>query len=572
MLQNLGVDFITSSLTNTKKTGDLTYSKEFDGGNLDGVTANSTAALASETKKLGVGDEISKWKKTIGDEAGPWDQLWARLKAWLDEKKALAISTPTDEETCLVNALFLTGTQEEWFVPCPICGKHQILDIRHRDGYGLNYRTKNGNIIESSVEYVCQHCSRSFKEKHKFNIQQDGYWESPPGVEPVNQYTTSFHLHSINSMFESWLEIATAYEKGLDNPIAKKAYDNLVAGQPHKQSGVKMESTAIMENKGEYPRQTVPDGVILLTMGGDVQRGGDRWQEFTDEELQDEIKKARKAGDIHERKFPRIEIEVFGTGPSYRGWSIDYQVFYGRVDNAFTGAWEQLNQWAVSVTEKNQGFGFRRESDGQFFPIVRVFLDSGYLASVVYQFSSRWGLTFPIKGARQIDPPKNEKNRALHDSNFIRYRESRVDGGNTKLFTIGTKYYKDHIYNLLAVKRIPGLIQAPGFQDFPRDYKSRYFDMLTAEEKLHNGEYDAKGRASEALDCRVYSACAADAYLDQYVEEERKFYKSEHNYSDQKLKEEINSRWAILKLARQAGIDERFLITKSGDAEKDKKK
>jgi phage terminase large subunit GpA-like protein len=565
LLEGLGVEFITQTESKgSRRTGDTTFTKEGNGFNLDGVTANSSAALASETKRLFVADEAGNWKIEIGNQGNPFYQGWARLKAWLDEKKCLVPSTPTDEDTCFVEFLFKQGTQERWWVPCPKCGNHQILTVRHPDGYGLDYRTKRGVIIEKSVVYVCMHCAKSFTEKKKYEIQQAGEWRQPKEAEPINRYTYSFTLHSINSMFESWLEVASAYEKGLDDPIAKKYYDNHVAGQPHKQTGTRVDSKEVQKNnRGEYPRQTVPDGAIYLTLGGDVQKGADRWQDMSEEDLQKHIEKAKKEGDINERKFPRIEIEILGTGPAYRTWSIDYKIFYGTVNNPYAGAWEQLYSYAADNAAANESgrFGFYREHDRMFFPLRKILIDSGYNPTVTYQFCHRWGATFPSKGDRLLVDKKQDD---LHMSHFIRYKRSKTGTGET-LFTISTKLYKKSLYTLLKVVRIVGDIQAPGFQDFPREYRARYFEGLTAEEILINGEYDNKGRYNEPTDCRVYSMCGGDIYLDEQVEHWRKYYKAEHNYSDAKL-EQINRRFVIEILARKMKIDPAFLLTKSNAA------
>ena len=141
--------------------------------------------------------------------------------------------------------------------------------------------------IFSRVESYCCKCAKSFTEKKKFEIQQDGYWEPEKDHEPINKVTASLQLHSINSMFESWLEIASAYEKARDNQIAKKYYDNHVAGAPHRQTGARIDTSAVIQNnRGEYRQGTVPMGVCYTVFGGDVQRGADRWQEYSEDDLQ----------------------------------------------------------------------------------------------------------------------------------------------------------------------------------------------------------------------------------------------------------------------------------------------
>jgi phage terminase large subunit GpA-like protein len=572
MVQALGVRFISSYLSKgNKKTGDTTLSKDFPGGNIDATTANSRAGLASETKGFAVLDEIVLYGNgNFEKQSEAYADAYARLKTYMEEKKMLVVSTPGDDGLCMMQTVFEWGTQEEWWVQCPLCGDYQCLEVQNKDGYGLDWRTKSGRIIESSIVYVCSKCSESWTEKKKFDVQQTGEWRQPDGVEPIDNYTYSTHLHSINSNFEQWINIAKAFELGRDSEAERKSYDNHVAGMPHKNKGLKVEAAAIMKNRGEYPTRTVPDGVCYLTGGGDVQKGADRWQDLTEEELQAEIVRKTAKGELYDSRFPRIEIEIMGSGPSYRTWSIDYQVFYGHVTNAYSGAFEQLYEYFAKIQEKNGGFGFKREHDGMFFPIVKFLLDSGHNSTVVYQFTTRFvSNIFPCKGDRQLDIVKNsknpalqEKNMQLHPSNFIPYKKSQVGpGGSITLFTISTKMYKRDLYNYFNIRRIPGAIQLGNFQDFPRSYNQRYFEMLAAEEELKNGEYDNRGRPNEALDCRVYSMCAADIYLNEQVEAWRAWSKQEHKWNDKQL-ETINRRSVIEATAKKMKIDERFLITK----------
>jgi phage terminase large subunit GpA-like protein len=566
LLMDQGVKFITQHETKgSRKKGDTTFSKEFAGGNLDGITANSSAALASETKRIFIADELGNWKAEIGDQGNPFYQGWARLKAWQDEKKCIIPSTPTDEESCMVWHLFQTGTMEEWWVPCHICGAYQILEVQNKDGYGLNWETRRGKVVESTIAYVCKSCSRAFTEKLKFEIQQAGEWRKPEDHEPVDKYTYSLHLHSINSMFESWREIASSYERGRDDSMARKYYNNHVAGMPHKTTAKRLNYKEVMKNRGDYQRGTVPDGVLYLVFGADIQGGAERWKDYTEEELEFEMEKARKEGDLHEKKFPRIEFEIMGRGPAYRSWSIDYRVLYGKTDNAYTGAFEKLYEWGVKLMEKNGGFGYLRK-DGKLFPIAMLFIDSGHNATTVYDFTHRWNYTFPSKGDRILQAPKNSRNIQLHQSNFIPYKTSKVYGGTTLLYTISTKIYKKQLYQWLKVKRTDDEIQAAGFQDFPREYGVRYFDMLTAEEQTEEGEYTNRGRPNESLDCRVECMCAADVHLSQQVELMREKYRKEG--WTQRQVEQIGSRWVVEYMAKKHGIDPRYLMTNQNNIKK----
>lgn len=557
LYSSLGIQFRTQSENRkSRRTGDITFSKEFDGGNIDIVTANSAAALSAETKRVAIGDEIDRWSRTLSDEGSPWAQLWARLKAWLDEKKGLAISTATDIDTSLIFSLFLTGTQEEWYVPCPYCGEMQTLKVRDSLGHGLTWGTKKGTIDESSVEYICKKCAKGFKEVHKYDIQQGGEWRQEG--EPIDEYTASFHLHALNSMFESWYNIAKGWELGQSDPLKRKEFVNLTEGLPFREIGMRPKAENVIKQRGTYKSGVVPMGALILTVGVDVQRGAERYRNMEPSQLAKEIAKA--GTEAQEKNFPRIEFEVLATGPGHRTWSICYNRFLGKIENAFAGAWQLLDDWAQDIIQQNGGFGFIREVDGFFFPISLVFIDSGdgEITDTVYQFSQRWGACFPCKGFTSLKQRKNQKGDELTPDNFMRFKASKV-GSDITLYSISTNYYKTQIYRALEVKRTDDKIQPANFCDFPRDYVNDYFIMLTAEERRSDGSYHSGGRRNESLDCRTYATCAADVYLgilvDRYREAAKKLGKSEFS-----VKTEVNRRVVIDDLCRRCKLPKEYYL------------
>ena len=118
---------------------------------------------------------------------------------------------------------------------------------------------------------------------------------------------------------------------------------------------------------------------------------------------------------------------------------------------------------------------------------------------------------------------------------------------------MSTNYYKNHIYNNLAIKRKEGDEQGAGFCDFPLEYPEKYFRMLTAEEKRRDGSFHCKsGTRNEALDCRVMCLCAGDAWLDNQLRQliaERKAQGAKLNELSM-----INHRYLIDLLNHKYGI------------------
>lgn len=288
-------------------------------------------------------------------------------------------------------------------------------------------------------------------------------------------------------------------------------------GMPYKETGQRPKLEKVIELRGGYNAGTVPDEVLYITIGVDVQEGSK-----TDTE-----------------NPQRLELEVLGIGSAYRTFSIDYKIFTGSIRDPYAGAWEKLHQWAV-----DGGLSFKKKSGYVLTPVM-IFVDSGYEQSTVFSFCKRWNNTAPIKGFQKLQKRKGEKveiDRA-GPLNLRRYRPVKT-GGGTVVYEISTNYYKNHIYNNLSIPRRHGEKQRPGFCDFPIDYREEHFKQLTAEEKLTDGSFRLpRGRKNERLDCRVYALCAADVYLDAKVLEFKAVAKQKGATPDELLR--INHRFVI---------------------------
>lgn len=488
---NLRQKFRAPIETNSSRgTGDKAKQKLFNGGFLEMASAQSASSQRADSIRILCLDEVSAAPPLLTTGEGYWDEnAEARTKAWGSRRKILSCSTPTEHNTCTMYRRFLLGDQCEYMVPCPICGKMQILAREHEDGnHGLKTDTKAGEIIQ--VYYLCEFCKNAIFEHQKNVMIRGGKWIAMARPERLRR---SFHLNSLLAPFGgySWMDYMSDLMKAERTPDGMRTFTNHQDGRPYVAAGTRPKAEKIIENRGDYKAGIVPDGVLYLTIGADVQRGS--------------------ANDPENP--PRIELEVLGIGAGYRTWSIQYKRFEGKIDDPYAGAWELLHEWAIET-----GLTFVRGIDGFKFPVSLVFIDSGdgELTDIVYEFSKRWINTFPIKGQRAIARKKGEKPDELTDNSFRRYKYSKLSE-DTGIYIISTVWYKNQLYNNLKVKREEHGPQKPGFCNFPYDYPEKYFDMLTAEEKVTEGGvtyYAAHGRRNESLDCRVYSLCAADVFLD----------------------------------------------------------
>lgn len=458
----------------SRRSGDTMYSKEFDGGNLDAASALSPASLASETKRIVNADETDRWKTTLGEEGLTWDIMHARTQAWRDQKKILATSTPTISGISIIESLWEEGTQEEYLVPCPHCGHEQELYLDTGNGKGLHWKNTDRGVDWHSVVYLCEKCGKAISENKKHAMLNDGRWEKR--AIPKNEYIVSFHINAIYSPFKQWGEIAEQYNDTIGNAAKKQTFTNLVLGLPYIETGARPKVENVLELRGGYTRGTVPDDVVWMTAGIDVQRGS--------------------AEDSNNP--PRLEMEILGHGPGYRTWSVDYKVFRGSTEDPNDGAWASLREYFAET-----GLVFTKR-DGRKVPVSTVFIDSGdgERMDAVYHFCEPYPAVYPSKGfsALKRQKAKGEKADERTAGDFKRYRYVKLSDSNM-LYEISTNYYKGQVYSNLKIRRRDEYPQRAGFCEFPRDYPQRYFEMLTAEEKRADGSFYAGRRRNEALDC-----------------------------------------------------------------------
>lgn len=534
--KHLGIEFRSQTDDkNSRKSGDTMFSKDFDGGNIDAASSRSPAQLASETKRFVNADEPDRWKQTLGAEGFTWDIMYARTQAWGDQRKILATSTPTTFEESLIYRLWEEGTREEYFVPCPHCGKKQMLDIKN-----LKYIVVGRSIKNEHVWYECTHCQEAIEESKKYEMLNNGEWI--PQGEPLNSGIVSFHINAIYSPFKMWIDIAYEYEKAKEDPMRMHTFTNLVMGLPYQETGARPKIDKVISHRGTYNIGEVHNDALWITAGADVQRGKTKYNTWTDDDIRQEVARIRNTGGdpwdpVH--NLPRIEIEVVAHGSAYRTWSIEYKVFFGDTSDPYSGAWLDLMEWMneTRITYKR--------ADGSEISCSMVLIDSGdgMRTSAVYSFCEQHQILFPCKGDQALKKRKDELGDQVTGNTFMRYRYTPI-GSSQYLITVSTNYYKTLTYLSLDIPRGEEDPQPPRFADFPKGYPDHYFKMLTSEEKHQDGSFHAGDRRNEALDCRVYALAGADYWLDSSVKKYREAYVKAGS-SKQKVDKIITTKYVI---------------------------
>lgn len=149
--------------TKSRYAGNTVMKKNFPGGHITIVGANSPSSLASRPIKVLLADEIDRYPKSAGTEGDPLDLAKKRQTTFWDYKTVM-VSTPTIKGDSRIEDAYLLSTQEEWNVPCPECGAYQPF---------LWENVKfDKDDLDKGIGYVCRECGCVSKAVEEFQQWQ----------------------------------------------------------------------------------------------------------------------------------------------------------------------------------------------------------------------------------------------------------------------------------------------------------------------------------------------------------------------------------------------------------------
>ena len=441
----------------SRNSGNTILQKIFPGGHVTMVGANSPSSLASRPIRILLADEIDRYPATAGNEGDPLLLAGKRLATFWN-KKEVCVSTPTVKETSRIAVEYEHSTQEEWNVPCPVCGEFTPLT------WG-NIRFDKNNLDE--IGHCCPACKKVSSEIEWKEQSQKGKFIAKYPDRKVR----GFHLNALASLFVEWREVVEKFltaneEKKKGNIELLKAWTNTEMGKTWEEDGQQIETDDLYARREEYGCE-VPEEVLVLTAGVDVQDN-------------------------------RFEIEVVGWGVDKESWGIRYQVIYG--DLKRQPVWNELD------TFLSQTF---TTADGRRLKIICACVDSGgHFTTNVYRFCKERTArrVFAIKGKGGAEVPYFGKPST---SNIVK----------APLFTVGVDTGKALLYQRLAVKKWgPNFCHFPAEEG--RGYTEEYFRGLTAEKmvvtyKKGRAQYvwtlkDGGYKRNEPLDIRNYATVALE--------------------------------------------------------------
>jgi phage terminase large subunit GpA-like protein len=430
--------------------------KAYPGGVLSLVGANSARGFRRLTVRKVFFDEVDGYPLTAGHE-GDQIQLGKKRAETFWNRQYMIGSTPVKKGESRVEASFEMSDMRRLFVPCPHCGHFQALKF-------ANMKWPKDN--PHRAYFQCVHCEKEIDHRQKRAMVDAGEWRT---AKPFNGHA-GFHIWGAYSFSPgaAWGSIATRHVeatrhwKNTGDTTKLQTVVNTDLGETWEEKGDRVESIEVQSHKAGYGIDEIPNDVLIITAGVDVQGG----------------------------KMGRLECELVGWGLGAESWSLDYYIIPGNPERA--DVWIQLDERLTANYARGDGVPLR---------VNCACIDSGYCTQMVYSWVRyrQKRRVYAVKGSSTVGLP------------IVGRPTKQGVRKDVILYPIGTDSAKDVIAARLEVET-PG---QPGYCHFPDHYPDEYFAQLTAEQAVTRYKKGVPYRTwvpirkrNEALDCRVYATAA----------------------------------------------------------------
>ena len=444
----------------TRNSSNTILLKRWKGGYLKLTGANSPTEVSGKPIKILLCDEVDRYREH-SLEGNVFDRAKDRTTAFPFDKKIFVTSSPSTKGFSIIAEEFERGEKHYYHVPCPQCGEYHRLIFENIKWRGSDHE---------EAKFKCPACGSLFDDHAKNIAVQKGRWVP---VEPLKETKQrrhlSFQISALYSPWKSLSDIVKAYIESNDDPAKYKGFINTILGEVYEEADFKISEKDVEKKREDYDAE-IPEGVLILTSGADVQPD-------------------------------RIEGEIVGWAEGEESWSIDYKVFFGdpNIEEGKKGSpWDAYTAWRRRAWKNKKG---------SEFVVHHACIDSqGHNTQAVYNYvkKHRGERVFAIRGVGGEGKP------------FVGGAQRKLSGKRgmrpVDVYNVGVDSIKSLIYNRLTLEE-----KGAGYNHFPVRYPEEYFIQLLAERKKTIIDKRGRkkevwivlsGRRNEALDCRVYAFAA----------------------------------------------------------------
>jgi len=439
-----------------RDSGNTTLLKEFLGGYWALTGANSSVGLRSKPIRYLIQDEVDAYPGAIEGEGDPVNLAYARTRTYGNRRKVFIASSPTVAGESRIEALFEETDKRFYFVPCPHCGRKQVLQWA---------QVKWVDKDPETAYYECESCEEPIYNHHKTLMLEQGTWTATqPAKDPS---TIGFHISALYSPvgWYSWTDAVREFLEVKDNPDLLRVFVNTVLGEVWVDRADAPDWQIIFQRREPYTVGVIPSRCLLVTAAADVQKD-------------------------------RIELLVQGWTRNLEQFTVDYIVLMG--DTMQSDVWDRLDQTLMKPIP---------HESGQQMNLKAVAVDSGYLTTRVYAWSRkhRTDWLYVVKGVSSDQPVGTPR---LVDLNW---EGKRITNG-ARFWPVGVNTLKREVYTRLRLGLNDDGSYPDGFMHFP-ELPAEFFKQITAESLQTGGKgkkawkkhYDR----NEGLDLLVYNRALA---------------------------------------------------------------
>ena len=313
---------------NSRDSGNTVQSKQFAGGALFLVGANSPRGFRRRTARVVDLEEIDGYPASAGTEGDPIALARRRTATFGYKRLIYKNSTPTLKGLSAIEDAYLEGDQRRYYIPCPDCGHAQPLKFPNLRWTDL-----------PTPMYACEGCGSLWPEEAKYPAMADGEWvaENPEAA------SRSYHINALYSPWVSWLELRNEFELAKHNPEKLQVFVNTALGETW-DAGQAAIDPGSLEGRAEQYAAKCPDGVRVITMGVDVQDD-------------------------------RLELTTTGYGTGEEEWRLAHDVILG--DPERPSLWAELDAMRLRPWPR---------ADGTLMKVDTTCIDSGAHTDAVYRY------------------------------------------------------------------------------------------------------------------------------------------------------------------------------------------
>jgi len=448
----------------SRDSGNTIRHKEFPGGHITLVGANSAAGLAMRPIRVVLFDEVDRFPPSAGTEGDPVKLAETRTTAFWNARK-VTVTSP-GYKGGRSDGLWSMTDRCEYEVPCFRCGAEQALNWPH-----VQWRKDDaGAPLPETAVYVCESCGEAWDDRQRWESIRRGKYRATAEFHGWR----GFRLPAMAVLGRSLAPIVRQWYEAQGHPELLKVFRNTVLAEWYEEEYHSLDETGLLARReirvevNGVPE--VPAPCALLTAGVDVQEAP-----------------------------ARLEISTWAWGQGEESWLLEHHVLFG--DPAMLATWTALEQYLRRAWPRARG--------GVEFIRATSVDTGGHYTQAAYDFCGpRFRLATPDGGSAFVFAIKGQAG-----AGDVWPRHASKVTTKVPLWPIRVEPAKEQLYGRLGIAT-PG----PGYVHLPMAVDERYCRGLVSEKvelttdrkgrSRRVWKLKAAGLRNEPLDCAVMAYAA----------------------------------------------------------------